>query len=72
MKKKLLRYILKKLGNANHSGFKECYECAVKTGSPTLCNQCLWVREEISNKEKWENVKRLSQKEYTIEDFITK
>jgi len=24
--------------------FKECHECYVKVGSPTLCNQCLWVR----------------------------
>jgi len=45
MKKKLLRWILVKLGNANYTNFKECYECAVKRGSPQLCNQCYWVRE---------------------------
>lgn len=25
--------------------FKECFECAPKPGSPYLCAQCLWVRE---------------------------
>jgi len=51
MKKKLLRYILKKLGNCNYTSFKECYECAVKRGSPQLCNQCYWVRENYKLKE---------------------
>lgn len=27
--------------------FKECFECAKKPGSPTLCQQCLWVRKNI-------------------------
>jgi len=25
--------------------FKECWECDKKPGSPVLCNQCLWVRD---------------------------
>jgi hypothetical protein len=25
--------------------FKECFECAKKPGSPQLCPQCLWARE---------------------------
>jgi len=29
----------------NSRGFKECFDCSQKIGSPTLCEQCLWVRE---------------------------
>lgn len=29
----------------NSQGFKECFDCSQKIGSPTLCAQCLWVRE---------------------------
>lgn len=29
---------------------KECYECAKKPGTPTLCEQCLWVRENYKPK----------------------
>ncbi len=28
--------------------FKECYACAKKPGSPQLCSQCLWVRENYN------------------------
>lgn len=28
-------------------GFKECFECSQKLGSPTLCYQCLWVRDNF-------------------------
>ena len=45
MKRKILQFILKRLKNSNYTSFKECYECAVKRGSPQLCEQCYWVRE---------------------------
>jgi len=45
LKRKLLRYILLKLGNCNYAQFKECYDCATKRWSPYLCKQCYWVRE---------------------------
>lgn len=45
MKRKLLRWILIKLRNSNYTSFRECYECATKRGSPELCEQCYWVRE---------------------------
>lgn len=30
--------------------FKECADCAAKPGTPTLCEQCLWVRENYKQK----------------------
>lgn len=29
--------------------FKECFECKPKPGSPQLCAQCLWVRENYKS-----------------------
>ena len=45
MKRKILQFILKRLKNSNYTSCKDCYECAVKRGSPQLCEQCYWVRE---------------------------
>lgn len=49
MKRKILRWILKKLGNLNYTSFKECYECATQAGTVQLCQQCYWVREHYKS-----------------------
>jgi len=42
--------------------FKECFECAKKAGSPTLCPQCLWVRENFGKDEVEKAIKLLTEK----------
>lgn len=41
--------------NSKPMEFKECFECKPKPGSPQLCAQCLWVRENYKPMEtNWE------------------
>lgn len=44
---------LAKLVKNNSRGFQECFDCAQKIGSTTLCEQCLWVRDNYKPKPKF-------------------
>lgn len=73
MKRKILQFILKRLKNSNYTSFKECYECAVKRGSPQLCEQCYWVRENYKpNRIIFMNQQeeRYASLDYLVKDFI--
>lgn len=37
--------------NEETKTFKECFECYAKPGSPVMCKQCLWVRDNYPPKE---------------------